>query len=212
MCEIFTIRTIHYQLDCTANYVGYCTKDIINIKENIDLSYKYLTMINEILKLKELIITEEGILQFSLQDTRLNSELCNKFNKFTQKYNIQLQNVNIIKFDRSCINKYFTQYEINKEIKLNLEFNNINSKLSKLEIENSKSNESIKLLLNKVDELEKNNKLLNEKVRNCEIEIHYLKSTIQNKNIKYNYEEIRNRNKKLNSDFKKVYRLISKKY
>ncbi len=95
-----------------------------------------------------------------------------------------------------------------------LENNNklLNEKVRKYEIDNSKSNESIKLLLNKVDELEKNNKLLNEKVRNDEIEIHYLKSTIQNKNIKYNYEEIKNRNKKLNSDFKKVYRLISKKY
>ncbi len=223
MCEIFTIRTIGYTSDNNIQFRGYCIEDIINIKENINISDKYLrSIINDLLNLSpiEEVITTEGILRFALEDGRYpRSEL---YQKFTQKYNIHGKQMDIINQYNSQIRinmNNFTKYEINKENRLNLEFNNINSKLSKLEIENSKSNKNIELLLNKVDELEKNNKLLfdsnkllNEKVRNCEIEIHYLKSTIQNKNIKYNYEEIRNRNKKLNSDFKKVYRLISKKY
>ena len=66
------------------------------------------------------------------------------------------------------------------------------------------------LIFAKLNKLENENSILKEKLRECKIEIHYLKSCNLNKKVNYNYEEIKQKNKKLNSEFKRVYKLISK--
>ena len=72
-------------------------------------------------------------------------------------------------------------------------------------------NADIDNLNDKINSLIKENKKLNAKIRNLELDIHYLKLENPKKIINYDYNEIKNRNKQLNNEFKRIYKLISKK-